>query len=197
VYSNFLAAAVRSTRVYVGNLPWNVSWQNLKDHFRSAGNVVHASVFSDESGRSKGCGIVEYSTKEEADKAIKTLNDTTIGDSERLIFVREDREDKNTRDFPPVKEYTNYSPKPKEKSEGRQVFVGNLSFHTSWQDLKDAFRHCGKIVRADILTLPNGRSKGAGIILFETREEAQNAIALMNNVELAGRKMFVHEDKFA
>jgi len=75
--------------------------------------------------------------------------------------------------------------------------VGNLSFHTSWQDLKDAFRHCGKIVRADILALPNGRSKGAGIILFETKDEAQNAIALMHNSELAGRKIFVHEDKFA
>jgi len=75
--------------------------------------------------------------------------------------------------------------------------VGNLSFHTSWQDLKDVFRHCGKIVRADVLTLPNGRSKGAGTVLFETKEEAQKAIALMNNTELAGRKMFVHEDKFA
>jgi len=44
---------LKSTRVYVGNLPWNVSWQNLKDHFRAAGVVVHASVFADESGRSK------------------------------------------------------------------------------------------------------------------------------------------------
>jgi len=179
--------AKSSARVYVGNLPWNVSWQDLKDHFRTAGNVIHASVFFDESGRSKGCGIVEYSTKEEAEKAIQTLNDTTIGDSERLIFVREDREHSNS----------NYSSRGREKSDGRQIYVGNLSFHTSWQDLKDVFRHCGKIIRADILTLPNGRSKGAGVLLFETREEAQNAIASMNNVEIAGRKIFVQEDKYA
>jgi len=42
-----------SNRVYVGNLPWQTSWQDLKDHMRQAGNVVRADVFVDETGRSK------------------------------------------------------------------------------------------------------------------------------------------------
>jgi len=45
-----------STRVYVGNLAWQTSWQDLKDHMRSAGIVTRADVFLDENGRSKGCG---------------------------------------------------------------------------------------------------------------------------------------------
>jgi len=49
------AAVGSSTRVYVGNLAWQTSWQDLKDHMRSAGNVVRADVFQDESGRSKVC----------------------------------------------------------------------------------------------------------------------------------------------
>jgi RNA recognition motif-containing protein len=78
-------------KLYVNNLPWTVSWQGLKDHFRSAGNVVRADVFTGADGRSKGCGIVEFSTPEEAAHAIQTLNDTMLND--RKIFVREDRED--------------------------------------------------------------------------------------------------------
>ena len=78
-------------KLYVNNLPWNVSWQGLKDHFRSAGNVTRADVFTSADGRSKGCGIVEFSTPEEAAHAIRTLNDTMLND--RKIFVREDRED--------------------------------------------------------------------------------------------------------
>jgi RNA recognition motif-containing protein len=78
-------------KLYVNNLPWNVSWQNLKDHFRSAGNVVRADVFTGADGRSKGCGIVEFSTPEEAGHAMQMFNDTMLND--RKIFVREDRED--------------------------------------------------------------------------------------------------------
>ena len=36
-----------STRVFVGNLAWGVTWMDLKDHFRAAGEVLHATVFKD------------------------------------------------------------------------------------------------------------------------------------------------------
>jgi len=83
----------QSARVYVGNLDWGVSWQDLKDHFRSAGEVTFAEVMTEggkSGGRSKGCGIVEFSHASGAQKAINELNDTMING--RQIFVREDRE---------------------------------------------------------------------------------------------------------
>merc|ERR1739848_763629 len=86
------AEGVMGKRVYVGNLDWSVAWQDLKDHMRECGNVVYADVFKYDDGRSKGCGIVEYETVEEAAKAISTLNNTELNN--RLVFVREDREDK-------------------------------------------------------------------------------------------------------
>jgi len=224
-----------TNRVYVGNLPWQVSWQDLKDHFRRVGEPVHASVFLDEDGRSKGCGIVEFATREEALKSIDELNDSYIGNSNRPIFVREDREDRNAptrgagergggergggeraageRGGGERRERGEYnrgggfrrrefgggsnSPHSGESIKGRQVFVGNLPFHTSWQDLKDAFREAGSVQRADVLTLPNGRSKGQGTVLYETAEQAQKAIELFNNTDFQGRKITVHEDKFA
>lgn len=63
------------TKLYVGNLLYEVTDEQLKELFSQAGNVVSASVirYSD-SGRSKGFGFVEMSTPEEAQAAIDTLN---------------------------------------------------------------------------------------------------------------------------
>ncbi|KAL3808649.1 hypothetical protein ACHAXA_006636 [Cyclostephanos tholiformis] len=80
-----------SNRVYVGNLSWSTSWQDLKDHMRDAGDVQYAKVLQDRDGRSKGCGIVEFTTAEGAKDAIEKLTDTEL--KGRKIFVREDRED--------------------------------------------------------------------------------------------------------
>ncbi len=77
-------------KVYVGNLSWDCKWQDLKDHMRSTGEVLHADVLHGPDGRSKGCGLVEYQTPEEAQRAIQELNDTEL--MGRMIFVREDRE---------------------------------------------------------------------------------------------------------
>lgn len=62
-------------KLYVGNLLYEVSDDQLKNLFSQAGNVVSASVirFRD-TGRSKGFGFVEMATEEEAQKAIDTLN---------------------------------------------------------------------------------------------------------------------------
>lgn len=48
----------KANRVFVGNLSFNTSWQNLKDHMRKAGDVLKVDIFSGPSGRSKGCGYI-------------------------------------------------------------------------------------------------------------------------------------------
>lgn len=65
-----------SFKAYVGNLPYSVTSDNLKDLFAQAGTVVDAIVISDkQSGRSKGFGFVEMSSQEELDKAIEMFNE--------------------------------------------------------------------------------------------------------------------------
>ena len=44
---------------------------------------------------------------------------------------------------------------------GTKVFVGNLAFDVSWQDLKDHFRQAGEVIHADIMAAP-GRSRAVG-----------------------------------
>jgi RNA recognition motif-containing protein len=62
-------------KLYVGNLPFSVTDDQLRDHFAQAGAVESAQVVMDRfSGRSKGFGFVEMSNDDEAAQAISKLN---------------------------------------------------------------------------------------------------------------------------
>jgi RNA recognition motif-containing protein len=64
-------------RLYVGNLPYSVSEQDLTDKFGAFGTVESVNVITDrDSGRSKGFGFVEMATDDEAQKAIEEINGT-------------------------------------------------------------------------------------------------------------------------
>lgn len=77
-------------KLYVGNLAYNLTEEQIKEFFSQAGNVVSASLITDRrSGRAKGFGFVEMATDEEAKKAIEQLNGQTL--SERQIVVNEAR----------------------------------------------------------------------------------------------------------
>ena len=61
-------------RLFVGNLPWSVSSEELKELFVGVGEVQEAIIITDQKGRSKGFGFVEMPNDEEAKKAISALN---------------------------------------------------------------------------------------------------------------------------
>ena len=64
-------------RLYVGNLPYSVSEQDLNEKFGAFGTVESASLITDrDTGRSKGFGFVEMATDSEAQAAIEQLNGT-------------------------------------------------------------------------------------------------------------------------
>jgi len=230
---------------------------------KEAGNVVKVDVLQNRDGRSKGCGVVEYETPEEARKAIDRLTDTEL--NSRNIFVREDREDVVVSSRPreafessggerqygggyregggyrdgggqrdggyrgrgqrPSRARASYGGRygggrseyyddrreerrpvrvgggPGHTSrevgsdiKGRQVFVGNLAWRTSWQDLKDAFRPCGPVVRAEVYTDDHGDSKGCGTVLFEDAQGAENSILEFHEKPFQGRNLTVRMD---
>ena len=64
-----------ATKLYVGNLSFQTTGEELRDYFAQAGNVESAAVVEDRmTGRSRGFGFVEMSTPEEAAAAIEQLN---------------------------------------------------------------------------------------------------------------------------
>lgn len=63
------------TKLYVGNLSFKTTSDDLRDHFAQAGAVESASVIEDrETGRSRGFGFVEMATPEDAQAAIEQFN---------------------------------------------------------------------------------------------------------------------------
>lgn len=77
-------------KLYVGNLPYSTTEDELKDFFSQAGTVESAVIINDKfSGRSKGFGFVEMSTEEESQKAIEMFDKKEFGD--RTIVVNEAR----------------------------------------------------------------------------------------------------------
>ncbi|KAJ3299898.1 hypothetical protein HDU76_006202 [Blyttiomyces sp. JEL0837] len=174
-------ASTAGRQLFVGNLPFTVQWQELKDLFRQAGTVQRADVAMDNQARSRGYGQILMATADEAAAAIKMLNGFEL--QGRAIEVREDK----------------YASEGGSPAPGTQVFVGNLPYSTRWQDLKDLFRPHGlNPIHADIMTEPGtGRSKGCGVVRFATREEAEKAVATVNGNNVAGRNVVVRLDKFA
>ncbi|KAF2436030.1 RNA-binding domain-containing protein [Tothia fuscella] len=216
-------------RVYVGNLAYDVKWHHLKDFMRQAGEVLFADVLLLPNGMSKGCGIVEYQTRDQAQNAVNTLsNQNLMG---RLVYVREDREAE-----------PRFTPAPGAVTggmggrgggggyqgggmgrgggggggfqggfggghgggggggSGNQLYVSNLPYTVGWQDLKDLFRQAtqsGNIIRADVHMGPDGRPKGSGIVVFDNPEDARNGIAQFNGYEWQGRNLEVREDRYA
>jgi RNA recognition motif-containing protein len=75
-------------KLFVGNLPFAVDSDGLRELFAKHGSVVTANVIVDRaSGRSKGFGFVEMATAEESQAAVSALNDTEVGG--RKIAVAE------------------------------------------------------------------------------------------------------------
>lgn len=74
------------------------------------------------------------------------------------------------------------------------IYVGNLAFSLSEEELQAAFAAFGPVKSVKILTdRETGRSRGFGFVEMENRADGENAVAAMDNKELAGRALRVNE----
>ena len=77
-----------------------------------------------------------------------------------------------------------------------KLFVGNLSFNTTENDLQDAFAAFGTVTEANLMMdRTTNRPRGFGFVTMSTPEEAQNAINALNGKELDGRALTVNVAK--
>ncbi|RDB27901.1 hypothetical protein Hypma_002218 [Hypsizygus marmoreus] len=209
------------TQLFVGNLPYRVRWQDLKDLFRRAGTVLRADVSLGPDNRSRGYGTVLLATAEDAGRAIDMFNGYSW--QTRVLEVRPDRlpaefdatvppalasasgaSGPSPVHAPTISEQLDYSAVldlhhnfPGASNHlCRNLFVGNLPFHCQWQDLKDLFRQAGTIMRADVALGPDGRSRGFGTVSFATESDAERAVKMFNGYEYNGRALKVNFDKF-
>lgn len=77
-----------------------------------------------------------------------------------------------------------------------KLFIGNVSYEMSSDDLREAFAKFGDVVDANIVMDKNsGRSRGFGFVEMKTEDEAKKAMEGLNGQEIGGRKIFVSEAK--
>ncbi len=77
-----------------------------------------------------------------------------------------------------------------------KLFVGNLSFNTTENDLQDAFASHGTVVEANLMMdRVSGRPRGFAFVTMSTPEEAQKAIDALNGATLDGRNLTVNTAK--
>jgi RNA recognition motif-containing protein len=74
-----------------------------------------------------------------------------------------------------------------------KLFVGNLSFNTTENDLQDTFAAHGTVVEANLMTdRVTGRSRGFGFVTMGSDEEAQTALTALNGHSVDGRALTVN-----
>lgn len=87
----------------------------------------------------------------------------------------------------PPNEFTDHATGGGEKS--KTVFVRNLPWSTSNEDLVELFVTIGNVERAEIQYEPSGRSRGTGVVMFDTPENAEIAIAKFSGYLYGGRPL--------
>ena len=85
-------------KLYVGNLSFQTSSEDLQQLFAQAGTVESASVVEDrDTGRSRGFGFVEMASKEDGEKAIQQFNGTDLNGRNLTVNEARPREDRGNR----------------------------------------------------------------------------------------------------
>ncbi len=183
--------------VYVGNLSWETDDAQLLELVSQYGTVTSAHVETSKSGRSLGYGLVAYASEADASYAIEQLDELEFGG--RKIRVRVDRgptapkakKERAPREQRPRRERV---PDEDKVVEPTKVFVMNLNFDTTEDELADHCASYGSVVSAELLTRGrNNRPSGSAIVEYSADHEAKAAIAGLEGQELGGRPLRVRE----
>ena len=77
-----------------------------------------------------------------------------------------------------------------------RLYIGNLSFYATGEDLDEIFSNCGEVEEAVIVTRPgSSRSRGFGFVTMKHESGAEEAIRQLDGHELAGRSLAVNVAK--
>ena len=174
--------------LFVRNIGFNTTQEELADFFQKYGDVEESKICTDKNtGKSKGFGFLKFYEKKSAVAAMNDADNIVVGG--RNLQIRYSN-DKNG----PIKGGGNNSGNNggKRGPSGSEfgIFVGNISYKCTENDLKKFFKDCGKVVDVRLAKKPDGKLKGFAHVDFETKEAVDKAVE-KNGQELQGRALKV------
>lgn len=184
------------TNVYIKNLPLSYDKTRLEELFAPFGTIQNATVMTDDEGKSKGFGFVNFNDAEAATKAIEALNGKKADDEEnpeKTFFVsRAEGKDERRR-----KLTMEHQARASQKQE-TTLYVKNLPDDLDEDGLKDLFKKFGEITSVRIMRDSKKKfSRGFGFVCFANAEDASKAIVEMHNTMFREKPLYVvlHQSK--
>lgn len=180
----------RPCELYVCNLPRSFDIPELVEMFKPFGTVISVEVSRNpETGISRGCGYLTMGSINSAKNAIIALDGSDVGGREMRVRFSVDMNSR-TRTAealisPPKKIFVYESP--------HKLYVGNLSWATKPEDLRNHFSRFGTVVSARVLHDRKGQTTRVfGFISFSSDAERDAALSL-NGTDFRGRTIIVRE----
>ncbi|XP_074559931.1 polyadenylate-binding protein 7 [Curcuma longa] len=161
--------------VFVKNLSSCFNNGMLYDMFSKFGTILSCKVATDETGRSKGFGFVQFDSQEPANSAIQALHGSSC--EGKIIYVANFVK-KSDRLPCPDAQFTN-------------LYMKNLDQDITEELIKLKFSEFGKISSVSIAKDDDGNSKGFGFVNFETHDSAKRAMEAMNGLQLGTNTLYV------
>ena len=190
--------ATPNAKVFVGNLAWAVTSEQLQTTLAQAGELLMCEVQYAGEGRthSKGFGLATFADAAGAAKAIQDLNDVEL--EGRRIFLREDRPPASRQKVPraPRDGGARVSGPPPERppaAPSLNLFCGNLPFSTTTDELTTMFASFS-VTSAEVKIGRNLQSRGFGIVTCASVEDATSAIAALHGTNVGERALTVRFD---
>ncbi|KAL0946582.1 hypothetical protein HGRIS_012784 [Hohenbuehelia grisea] len=176
------------TNLYVKNLDTEVTQEEFEKMFQAHGMVTSAVIQTDEEGKSKGFGFVNYEHHEEAQKAVDNLHDTEVNG--KKLFVQRAQK-KAEREEELRRSYEAAKLEKLSKYQGVNLYIKNLEDDVDDEKLRAEFEPFGTITSCKVMTDDKGTSKGFGFVCFSLPDEATKAVAEMNNKMIGTKPLYV------
>ncbi|KAG8578444.1 hypothetical protein GDO81_010494 [Engystomops pustulosus] len=184
----FCARAAKDfTNIYIKNFGEEVDDKKLKELFNSCGRMLSVKVMTDETGKSKGFGFVNFEQHEDAQKAVKEMNGRIWNG--RIIYVGRAQK-KAERHYELKRKFEQIKRDRVNRCQGNNLYVKNLDHGITDERLWKEFSPFGSITSAKVM-VEGGRSKGYGFVCFSSPQEASKALTEMNGRIVSKKPLYV------
>lgn len=178
------------TNVYVKNLPENIDDDDkLTKFFEEFGTVLSSRLMTDDQGKTKGFGFINFENSDDAEKACNELNGKELVTGKPLFVGRAQK--KAERQAELKRQFEQLKQERVSRNRGVNLYVKNLDDSITDQKLMEEFSAYGEITSAKVMTDNTGRSKGFGFVCFANADQATKAVTELSNRIVCGKPLYV------